>query len=160
MIENKACVSATSATKIKVSEAKSRQAVVLNPNKDEFHVVNFDGCVLKNQTAADRIVSKALVGDLIVELKGKNVKHAMEQIVATVSYLKQNEVAEGKVGAIVVCNEYPRTTSTIQVLKFALKKKFDCPVKVFTKDPEVEFEPSLGQTDLVVKKKGKKQPNP
>lgn len=148
------CVTVTHAKKIKVSEIKSRKAIVLNVTGEEFHVIQFDGCVIKNATAADFVVSKETVGDLIIELKGKDVKHAMEQIMATASYLREHEVTAGRVGGVVVCKEYPKTTTTIQTLKMGLKKRFDCPVKVFTKDgPEIEFETSLGQAELLQNKK-------
>ncbi|MGA3949193.1 hypothetical protein ACI2TD_25590 [Ralstonia nicotianae] len=150
MLNSETCVTVTREKRIKVSEVKSRKAIVLNLKGEKFHVTNFDGCMVKNTVAADFVVSREAVGDLIIELKGKDVKHAMEQIIATASYLRDNEVAEGRVGGVVVCKEYPKTTTTIQTLKMGLKKKFDCPVKVFTKDgPEVEFEASLGQANLL-----------
>ncbi|WP_175735977.1 hypothetical protein [Burkholderia ambifaria] len=154
MIDKKLCVTVTRAKKIKVTEAKSRTAIILNPGETEFNVVRFDGCAVTNEIAADFVVTKQKFGDLVIELKGKDVKHAIEQITATASYLRANEVAEGRVGGVIVCKEYPKTTTTIQVLKMGLKKKFDCPIKVFTKDsPEIDFETSLGHADLLPNRK-------
>ncbi|MEB5496542.1 hypothetical protein QMA80_06245 [Burkholderia pseudomallei] len=155
-IKEEGCVEITSASKIKVSEKRAK-AIILNPNKEKYLVVHFDGCVIKNATAADYLISKIEVGDLIVELKGRNVKHAVEQIIATVDYLRRERVSEGCVGALVVCNEYPKTNTIVQALKLDLKKRFDCPLKVSTENPEVEFLSLLGKRDLVEKRGGRKR---
>ncbi|WP_186258662.1 hypothetical protein [Burkholderia gladioli] len=145
------CVRSTRVSKIKISEKRAK-AVILNPNNDEYDVTRFDGCVVNNEVAADFLVSKTKVGDLIVELKGKNVKHAVEQIIATATFLRKNSMSEGRLGALIVCNEFPKANTMVQLLKLELKNKFDCPLRVSTENPEVEFLPLLGKKELIASK--------
>ena len=75
-----------------------------------------DGCLAPTgQVSADWIVSKARVVDVIVELKGKNVNHAVRQIEATRNYWpRRDEYVDGQViGAWIICTEYPRASTKV-----------------------------------------------
>ena len=70
-----------------------------------------DGCLSpKGETAADFVVSLHKVVDVIVELKGKNVDHAVEQIKTTRAFWsRHSEYKKGQtISAVIVCKEYPR----------------------------------------------------
>ncbi len=75
-----------------------------------------DGCLAPTgSTAADWVVSKPVVVDVIVELKGRNVDHAIEQIEATLRFWsKHAEYKSGQVvGAWILCSEYPRASTKV-----------------------------------------------
>ena len=76
------CIEETSDPKIKLEERGSK-VIFLNEVRHPFRKIKVDGCVVQNQTAADWVVSKPPVGDLVLELKGRNVDHAIEQVTTT-----------------------------------------------------------------------------
>jgi len=87
------CIEATTDSRVKVSE-RGRKAIFLNPDNCNYSKVRVDGCVVKNAKAADWVVSKHAVGDIIVELKGRNVEHAVKQINATAALWTEKRLVD------------------------------------------------------------------
>ncbi|WP_428309114.1 hypothetical protein [Hydrocarboniphaga sp.] len=138
MAEN-ACFSVTKATKIKVEE-NGRKATFLNERRLEFIRTQMDGCLVKNQTAADWVVSRRSVADVIVELKGKDVKHAIDQILASAIYLTEKGLRNGKLAGLVVCRQYPRFDTTIQRGQMQFAKIYKGPIRIESKNKEYNFD--------------------
>jgi hypothetical protein len=69
------------------------------------HCLAPDGAV-----AADFVVSKPNLVDVIVELKGKNVDHAVDQIESTWVFWGRHAEHEPRrlISAWIMCTEYPR----------------------------------------------------
>lgn len=111
------CIEQTRDSKVKVSEpGTGRAAVLLNADRAKVRRIRMDGCLAPTgQVSADWIVSKARVVDVIVELKGKNVNHAVRQIEATRNYWpRRDEYVDGQViGAWIICTEYPRASTKV-----------------------------------------------
>lgn len=121
-------------SKVKVEEKKTRtKAVFNNPSKGELVVTSFDGCVVANDTAADFIVSKNGFGDLIVELKGRDVEHGATQATATADYITRNKMRQGRIAGLIVCKRYPKEDSILQRRQNAFAKKFKGPLKTSEK---------------------------
>jgi hypothetical protein len=135
----KKCCSQVRVSKIKLDDPRSRQAVFLNPGKDLYTKHKVDQCLVSNSVAADWILSKPRVGDLIVELKGKNVEHAVDQVIATANFWK-SKGNTGPVSALIVSNEYPRSTTKIQRAQQRMLKDFQSPLHVATGNREYIFE--------------------
>jgi hypothetical protein len=84
------CTETLTHTRIKVDDKRSlRWAVFLNPAQTTIRKVRVDGCLVSGSIAADWIVSKADCADVVVELKGRDVGHAIQQIVGDASILVQ-----------------------------------------------------------------------
>lgn len=133
------CCEVTSVSKIKV-EALGKKAVFVNAEREEYVRTTFDGCVVAQQTAADFVVSKAGVGDVIVELKGGGIEHAVKQIFATAEYLRLNKMISGRLGGLVVGTRYPRFDSTVQNTRSQFARRFCGALHVVTTNYEYKFE--------------------
>ncbi len=86
---------------------------MLNPEKDQVRRIRMDGCLTPaGSVAADWVVSKPAVVDVVVELKGRNVEHAVDQVEATVRFWSQHaEYEKGQIiGAWILCTEYPKAS--------------------------------------------------
>ncbi|MBA4056208.1 MAG: hypothetical protein C0490_15950, partial [Marivirga sp.] len=116
----------TKVSKIKLSDAGSKRfAVFLNKEKTTYIKRRMDGGLVKNITAADWMLSKPNVGDVIVELKGRDVAHALDQVAATADFAVQSGIAQKKVAGLVLCTEHPGINTKIQIAmnKFAVRYK-------------------------------------
>jgi hypothetical protein len=107
------CTETKSDSKIKV-EAKPQKAIFQNPDRAEIKIVDLD-CWLARETGprADRIVSKPGVVDIVVELKGKNINHALEQILATHARWKAAPPFSHRIGALVVFSRSPERSAAM-----------------------------------------------
>lgn len=114
-IEN--CIEKIDHPKVKLADpGTARSAILLNSDRTQVRRIRMDGCLApRGQVAADWIVSKPNVVDVIVELKGKYVGHAVEQIEATRTFwLRHPEyTADQPIGAWIMCSEYPRATTKV-----------------------------------------------
>jgi len=137
------CTNKTHDSHVKVAGEHGRQAVIRNGNRESFIRSKVDGCMLKQQTAADWVVSKPKVGDVIIELKGGDVSHAVDQIQATLNYWNKNNLSNGKFGALVVCSKYPKVDTKIQRAKLFLASKHKTPLHVVTQNLEYDFDALL-----------------
>mgnify|MGYP001277041199 CR=1 FL=1 len=137
---NSKCVIEKKDSKIKV-EQLGRKAVFRNAKKDKYSVVTFDGCVVVQSLAADYIVTKLNVGSVIVELKGSDVEHGIGQIGATVDYLaKEGGLCSKVKGALIVCSQYPRASSSFQVKLQKFVRAYQVPLHVSPRNMEYNFE--------------------
>src|SRR5208282_4656870 len=78
-----------------------------------------------DEVKADYIVSKPVVVDVIVELKGKDIAHAVEQIVATLVKWKNVPPFSNKVGGLIVFTRCPMRAAEIGDMKKRLLVKHD-----------------------------------
>ena len=126
------CSSTTNNSNVKISDPKSKSAVFANPNRDDFDLVRYDGCVVVGLVGCDWIVIKREVGLVAVELKGCDVDHAAEQILATLEFVKANNIGPAKRAGLIVCTRYPKVDTKVQRLKQKLAKAFRAPLHVKT----------------------------
>lgn len=129
----------TTVSRIKVEE-NGRQAVFLNLDKSKFKKLKFDGGVVNNRVAADWIVKKVGVGKVIVELKGKDVSHAIEQVLETAQWMSDNGINGGKLAGLIVSSQYPKFSTAIQRGKKECLKRFGGPLHVVAKNCDYNFE--------------------
>ena len=107
------CTEIRTISKIKV-EAHTRKAVFDNSERAEIKVIDLD-CWLAGDAGpkADRIVSKPGVVDVVVELKGKDIRHALEQILATHAKWKTVPPLPKQIGALVVFSRSPDRSASM-----------------------------------------------
>jgi hypothetical protein len=108
------CIDTIRDSKVKVHDpGTGKSAVLLNPGRVQVRRIRMDGCFAPvGSRATDFVVSMHKAVDVIVELKGKNVDHAVEQIDSTWAFWnKHSEHESGQlIGAWIVCSEYPRAS--------------------------------------------------
>lgn len=124
---------------VKIKEG-GRSVVFSNPSRKTFEITKVDGGLVKNQKAADYVVTIADVGDLIVELKGKEVGVACEQIIATYSIMRQCESRRGPMAGLVVCTRFPRSDTKAQRLQAAFLRDHGARLKVLENQAKCCFE--------------------
>ena len=129
------CCEITSVSKIKVEE-HGRKAIFSNDKGLRCRKIKVDGCVINDskQKSADWIVSRDDVGDIIVELKGKDVDHAVKQVIATAKYWKENGYQTGKMAALVVSSQFPKVTTAVRKAQQDFAKHFNGPLHVVTQN--------------------------
>jgi hypothetical protein len=106
------CIEKIRHTKVKVADpGTGRRAILLNPERVQVRRIHMDHCLAPaGAVAADFVVSKPNIVDVIVELKGKNVDHAVDQIESTWAFWGRHPEHEtGRlISAWIMCSEYPR----------------------------------------------------
>lgn len=131
------CQKLCNESRIRIEE-NGKKAIFLNPDHADFVLTKVDGCVIKNTTAADYLLSKEMVGCVCVELKGKNVERATVQVAQTLRDLKS--VVGSNVAGLVVCSQYPRASTYVQRAKQAFAREFNAPLHIVSRNAEFVFE--------------------
>lgn len=112
--------------KVIVVEENRKKFTVNNPNKKEVYQVEVDGCLIpKDALKCDYLFEMEIPTSkvLYVELKGKDINHAYEQLVATVEFCKNAHQAAIR-ECHIVHSSSPKISPTAQVLKKRLKDKY------------------------------------
>lgn len=138
------CVKEVRTIKIVVEENQSK-LIILNPGKEKYLLANVDGCMVKHKTAADNVLSKEKYGDLVIELKGTDVDHAVDQIMATADYWRVNSLCNGKMAAVIVCKKFPRVDTKVQRAKSKFSSKYKGALHILTKTFEIEYQKLFDQ---------------
>ena len=110
------CIVTVTDSKPKVEE-NGRRAIFLNDDRQEIKKVRVDGCLVSSGLRADYIVAKPRLLDVIVELKGRDIYHARDQIVATLPFWRAFPPFSSKVAGLIVCSKSPISASELQVMK-------------------------------------------
>lgn len=105
--KTKVCSLVKSDSKIKVEE-NGRKAVFNNIERQDFTVSEVDGCLITDGPRADYLVSKNGSTSVLVELKGRNVEHACDQLFASLEHDNVQNLLEGKLGLLIICRKFPR----------------------------------------------------
>lgn len=132
MADNEArCIESLSHSKIKVHDKGTNvSAIFLNPEKRTVERIRIDGCLAPTQQkSADFLISVPSVVDVIVELKGTDLRKAFEQVEATVEFLQQRKNMQKcppnsqVIGILIICSEYPGSNPRIQRKRDVLGKR-------------------------------------
>lgn len=140
------CVEQTTQRKIRFEE-RGRKAIFLNSNEDRFFRVRVDGCVITQALAADWVLSKRDLGEVIIELKGRNVEHGIKQIRATAEFWTTRRLRSGAISGLLVCSQFPRADTSVQRAKQEFSRQFRGPLHVVSHNGEFEFKRVLGYQD-------------
>jgi hypothetical protein len=118
-----ACTEELNESKITVRR-DGRRATFDNAERALITCVDLDCWIPSADTVkADYILSKAVVADVIVELKGKDINHAVEQIVTTLSRWKTAARFSKKIGGLIVFTRCPMRAAEIGDMKKRLLLK-------------------------------------
>ncbi len=112
-----ACTEELNDSKITVKR-DGRRATFSNPGRAAIKRIDLDCWIPSTDTPkADYIVSKPSFVDVIIELKGKEIDHAIEQIVATLVKWKKTLPFPKKIGGLVVFTRCPMRAAEIGDMK-------------------------------------------
>lgn len=144
---NSKCVESMNVGKITVEE-NGKSATFLNKKREEFLKIRIDDCVIKSGKRADWLVEKIPENKaVIIELKGKKVKHALEQIEATVIFLKDRKYKK-KIAGLIVYRSCPDINTIMQIAKDKFLKKYAMRIHSVSKNEEYIFDKLFTSTPL------------
>lgn len=108
-------------------ENKRRFELSIKNTQKTFCKIKYDGCLYKGvDEHCDFIFTVNQNNDIeewiFVELKGKKIKKAIEQIGATIDQIKPNS----KISAFVVSSRVPRASKETAIAKERFAKKYKC----------------------------------
>jgi len=101
-----------------------RKMIFLNPNRNQVKKIIVDGCAIIEGKKCDFLVHDKDEYEFFIELKGKNIKRACEQLEASILQLSRSPKVNEK-HSIVISSACPLITPTIQKLKKYFKKQFN-----------------------------------
>lgn len=119
----KHCMQSHDSSKVKV-EAHGRRAVFSNVERLSILVVDVD-CWQPGSDGlkADHVVVKPQVVDIVVELKGSDILHAIQQILATAGAWRRASGNRGMMGGLVICSHSPESSASLANRKIKLRDK-------------------------------------
>ena len=117
-----------------------KRQVFLNPARETYIKRRMDGGLVINKTAADWMLSKNNAGDVILELKGRDVGHALEQVHATAEFAVAEGINQKKIAALVLCTEHPGISTKMQIAMAKFSNTYKGPIHVRNRDGEFVFE--------------------
>jgi len=117
------CLSETSGTKVKV-EANARRAIFDNADNATIQIIDVD-CWMQGSKGlkADYLVLKSQMVDVVVELKGSDIRHAIRQIVATSEQWRNATLSKEMMGGLVIFTHSPETSASLANKKKTLRNK-------------------------------------
>jgi hypothetical protein len=136
------CQESVTDSRVKFEE-NGRKVVFLNLANEEFLKTRVDGCLKDCSPACDWVATRPGKGDVLLELKGSNVAHALKQLLSTAQYWTQKGYGTGRLSALVVCSQFPKVSTGIQRAQATFQKKFKAPLHVTPRNQELEFESLL-----------------
>lgn len=117
------CTSEVTHTNVKIEENK-RKAIFRNPNQKIYKITQIDGCLIRKGIRTDYAVSEEESATVFVELKGSNVSHACDQLIATIKHDAIQPIKKGKIGFLVICSKYPRFDTFVAKAKQFCAKQY------------------------------------
>ncbi|MEZ2145936.1 hypothetical protein AAE026_27135 [Bradyrhizobium sp. DN5] len=122
---------------------KKSKAIFLNVERVWFEITKVDGCLCKHALAADFAVTKDQVGTVIVELKGSDVPHAVEQVLASAGFWREHQPNCASLAGLVVSRQRPRYSTSVQRAQTKFARSHKGPLHVVSSNREYVFEKVL-----------------
>ncbi len=121
---------------LSTEENKKKYCLALNPPA-ECGVYAVDGYIINEGCRCDKLVLIAprkdseAEGEIFVELKGKDVAHAIAQLEATLSYPLFSRLPRSRRCARIVAQSYPRNTgnSLMERAKLRFLQRYGCDLR-------------------------------
>lgn len=121
-----------------VFEQNRRRVCFYNPNRQICKCVQVDGCAITEGIRCDNMLtSHDERCEYFVELKGTDVKHAIEQLRVSIQTL--GEFTDDRSAYVVSTNVAPALTTTIQRAKRDFRTKFQAELIIKEKQAEIRL---------------------
>ncbi len=120
-----------------VQEQRSK-VIFHNPNQYDVQEITVDGCVITEGLRCDHLilVDEAEV-TVFVELKGSDVKHAVEQLEASHKALREH--CKTNIFWIISSTRCPLASTEIQILTLRVRRSFKAELKIKNSPVEHTF---------------------
>ena len=102
-----------------------------NPKRASIRVVQIDDCVIKEGIRCDYLLILPDEQELYIELKGSDVKHAVEQIARTIDLLACHSQSILKL-CFIASTRCPINSAEIQNLKKKFRQKYNAKLVIKT----------------------------
>ncbi len=124
------CISKTNQTLIVFKDPKAKSKMeVRNPTSRSVELHRVDGCLIDDGIRCDwKLVDEGTGREVYIELKGKGISHAVDQIVSSVVRLSRPGCDVRF--AYVVCTKSPLASAEIQILQKRLMKNYGIKLRV------------------------------
>jgi hypothetical protein len=99
-----------------------------NPRKTKIKVIQVDDCVIKQGIRCDYLIILSDEQEIYVELKGKDVEHAVKQIESSIQQLTEDLSAEKL--CFIASTRCPMTSPQIQKLKKNFKRNYNAKLTI------------------------------
>jgi len=114
-----------------------------NSSSQRIRVVTIDGCIFKDEPTLRcdyLLVLPTNNNELYVELKGRGISHALEQIEKTIewSLTALNNRPQKRYG-FVVGSQYPKDDSKLKRLEKRINNKYNCRIKYKNKQLDIKI---------------------
>lgn len=119
----------TSSKKLFVYEEKRSKLTLENVDQVESISIIVDGCEINDSSIRCDFMHIAKDVEYYIELKGQDLKHAIDQLQATILKLSSNPQKHPKV-SYVICTRSPMSSSQIQNYKLEFKRKFNSKLQI------------------------------
>lgn len=111
-------------SKITFEDGKGKTKMCFdNPNKRSVTKVKVDGCAITSGKRCDFMLLDHNTVEHYIELKGKQIEYACDQIEETIKKLSTGIYSDQKY-AFIVSTACPLTTTEIQIKKALFKRKY------------------------------------
>ena len=121
-----------------VFEQNRRRLCCYNPNRQICKCVQVDGCAITEGIRCDNMLtSHDERCEYFVELKGTDVKHAIEQLRVSIQTL--GEFTDDRSAYVVSTNVAPALTTTIQRAKRDFRTKFQAELIIKEKQADIRL---------------------
>ncbi|WP_332452426.1 hypothetical protein [Chryseobacterium aquaticum] len=114
----------TSNRKIFVYQENKSKLTLENLDEVESESVKVDGCEINDKSIRCDFLHIAKDVEFYIELKGQDLKHALEQIKATIKKLSSNKKLFPK-RSYIICTRSPLSSTEIQNYKREFKKDYN-----------------------------------
>lgn len=135
------CTEETTVSNVKVEEM-GKKAVFLNPDNSLHRKIRIDGCLVLQGERADW-AEKDQVGVVIVELKGRDVEKAADQVLASATYWRDQLKQTLPMSGLIVGSQYPRASASMQKKQASFARAFKGPLRVINKEARLRLEEAL-----------------
>lgn len=118
----KECTTQTKQKIITFSEKRST-LILNNTNQVEVTCIVVDGCEITSGIRCDHLMLAKEI-EHFIELKGQDLMHAIEQLIASIKALSSNAARQPKISYI-ICTRSPLNSAQIQNLQVQFRKNFN-----------------------------------
>jgi hypothetical protein len=118
-VQDNECIEFSSEPSLHVSE-RGIGATFVNRQRRELRKINYDGCYCRvaREGRADFIIGFDRLIDVILELKGSDLKHALAQVTDTLGRWREDAIRYPQVVCLIVFGHtFPRMSSKLGVLE-------------------------------------------
>lgn len=133
-----ACTKSVNHSLVKVEQNK-RKAVFRNPCNVQYDVTEVDGCLVNEGIRADYLVTEVRSTSVLVELKGADVSHACDQLLASVVHPEITPLLEDRIGFLVICSKYPRFDTFVAKAKQICARRYKAGFHVVVNQGEFDI---------------------